>query len=112
LLAWALSVHETGRALIQLRYDLAQRHWPEGVHRAIAPAVSTLAKLYENPTASAYTRARDALLGSISQLNEFEGTQALLVHLHLIRLALLDDKSVLADYMPRKKPSEEVSHAT
>jgi Fusaric acid resistance protein family len=112
LLAWALSVHETGRALIQLRYDLAERQWPEGVHRAIAPAIGALAKLYENPTTPAYMRARDALIGSISQLNQFEGTQPLLVHLHLIRLALLDDKSVLVDYMPRKNQSDGVSHAT
>ncbi|RUL65914.1 FUSC family protein [Dyella dinghuensis] len=112
LLAWALSVHETGRALIQLRYDLAAKHWPEGVHRAITPAIDALKNLYDSPTTSAYTQARDALIGSISQLNQFEGTQRLLVHLHLIRLALLDDKSVLADYMPRKKQSEEVGHAT
>jgi hypothetical protein len=45
-------------------------------------------------------------------LNQFEGTQPLLVHLHLIRLALLDDKSVLVDYMPRKNQSDGVSHAT
>jgi uncharacterized membrane protein YccC len=111
LLAWALSVHETGRALIQLRLDLTRQQWPEDVHRAIAPALGALGRLYENPNAKAYLDARETLIRSISQLSALQHTEPLLVHLYLIRLALLDDQSVLAPYMPRTTQSGETSHA-
>jgi hypothetical protein len=111
LLAWALSVHETGRALIQLRLDLARQQWPEGVHHAIVPALGAMGRLYENPSGKAYLEAREVLIHSILQLNEFQHTDSLLVHLYLIRLALLDDQSVLAPYMPRATQSGEISHA-
>lgn len=111
LLAWALSVHETGRALIQLRSDLAGCFWPENAHRATAPAISALGKLYEQPTAVGYTQALDAVTTSIARLKEREGAQPLLAQLHLIRMALLDDQSVLADYMPRKTNDPGADHA-
>ncbi len=112
LLAWALAVHETGRAVIQLRDDMAAGSWPDDVKRAITSAIGSLARLYEFPSSTAYLRARDAIAAAIDETNKHDATHPLLNHLHLLRMALLDEQSALGEYMPPARHEQGVQHAT
>ena len=112
LLAWALAVHETGRALIELRNDMVASPLPTDVSRAIALAVGVLARFYENPDTAGYLLARDSLNSAIRAASENAIARPLLNHLQLIRLGLLDGDSVLADYMPVAPISTETAHAS
>lgn len=112
LVAWALAVNETGRALIELRSAMQGRTWPEDIHRAIESVTATLARLYEQPSAGGYVRARDTLLAAIEQIGQYDAALPLLVQLNLLRMALLDDQSVLAEYMPPKTNTEGADHAS
>jgi hypothetical protein len=56
--------------------------------------------------------ARDAVAKAIVAAQESAIGRPLLDHLHLIRLALLDGKSVLADYMPPVSIAGESAHAS
>ncbi|MBB3226328.1 putative membrane protein YccC [Luteibacter sp. Sphag1AF] len=111
LLAWALAVHETGRALIALRHDLARGEASPEVRSYVTTAIAALARFYESPDAAKYLLARDATATAIAAASEQESSQFLLEHLHLIRMALLDGESVLAAYMPTAPLSREVSNA-
>ena len=110
--AWALAVHETGRALIELRIALEGRTWPDELRRAIESAIFAQARLYEQPSAAAYLRAREALLAAIGQAGSNEAAQPLLDDLNLLRMGMLDDESVLAQYMPLKNNLAGAVHAT
>jgi uncharacterized membrane protein YccC len=114
LLAWALAVHETGRALIELRQaHAAQRLQPPG-DATVSDAIGRLARFYEHPDTKAYVAARDAIAAAIAAAQECLPAQptagAILTQLHLLRMALLDGESVIAEYMPRaiaaSSPSE------
>ncbi|HTV86905.1 MAG TPA: FUSC family protein [Dyella sp.] len=111
LVAWALAVNESGRALIELRSAMARRTWPDDIRSAVEPAVAALARLYEQPSADGYVRARDALFAAIERLGQEDATLPLLVQLNLLRMALLDEESVMAQYMP-KRPSAGGAHAS
>jgi uncharacterized membrane protein YccC len=111
LVAWALAVNETGRALIELRTALQDGTWPEDIHRAVEPAIASLASLYAQPSAAGYVRARDTVLAAIDQVGQSDATLPLLVQLNLLRMALLDDQSVLSEYMPPKNKLEGADHA-
>ncbi|MET4675396.1 MULTISPECIES: FUSC family protein [unclassified Luteibacter] len=112
LIAWALAVHETGRALIELRHDIARRYVPAALHPYLQDTLRTLARFYEKPDADGYLLARDAVATAIAGVSEHAGTQHLLAHLHLVRMALLDGESVLAAYMPDMPLSKEIAHAS
>lgn len=112
LLAWALCVHETGRALIQLRSDMVGKSWSPEIHRMIDLAVNALARLYEQPSAATYLRARDGISAATTTVSEHQEALPLLAHLDLLRIALLDETSVLAEYMPSKNPTVGAGHAT
>jgi uncharacterized membrane protein YccC len=112
LLAWALAVHETGRALIELRLAMAASRLPVTAGQCIDKANAALARFYEQPDAAGYLHARDAVATAIAAASEHEQTRPLLDHLHLIRLALLDGESVLAAYMPAAPVAKEVTHAS
>jgi uncharacterized membrane protein YccC len=112
LVAWALAVNETGRALIQLRSDMAVGHWPEEVKGAIAPAMDAFAKLYESPSQGAYLRTRDALDAAINEACKHADAAPLLNQLNLLRMTLLDELSALAEYMPSTSLESGVPHAT
>ncbi|GAB2562158.1 FUSC family protein [Dyella jejuensis] len=112
LLAWALSVHEVGRTLIELRNDMAGRPLPEDIREAVGRAVDALARLYDQPGSPAYLHARQAIAAAIVMTDGDEATRPLLDHLHLLRLALLDDQSVLAVYMPALPPAQGTAHAS
>lgn len=95
LLGWALSVQETGRALIELRGDLAAiGEAPAAPARA---ALAALAALYERPGAQRYAVARRAVAAAI---DDAPAGHPMLTHLHLLRLALLDADSLLGACMP------------
>ncbi|URL58307.1 FUSC family protein [Luteibacter flocculans] len=111
LIAWALAVHETGRALIELRHDMAQQEIPAMLRPHLEASLRTLARFYERPDAQGYLLARDAVATAIAGVGEHTSMASLLEHLHLIRMALLDGESVLAAYMPDTPLSEEIAHA-
>ncbi|MDR6642150.1 putative membrane protein YccC [Luteibacter sp. 1214] len=112
LIAWALAVHETGRALIELRHDLARGDVPPTLRPYLDDALRTLARFYEKPDAAGYLLARDAVATAIASVGEHEGVAHLLEHLHLVRMALLDGESVLAAYMPTAPLSKDIAHAS
>jgi uncharacterized membrane protein YccC len=112
LIAWALAVHETGRALIELRHDMARSDLPATLHPYLVDALRTLARFYEKPDAAGYLLARDAVATAIASIGEHEGAHHLLEHLHLVRMALLDGESVLAAYMPNAPLAKEIVHAS
>jgi uncharacterized membrane protein YccC len=112
LIAWALAVHETGRALIELRHDMARADLPTTLRPYLTEALRTLARFYEKPDAPGYLLARDAVATAIASVGEHEGVHHLLDHLHLVRMALLDGESVLAAYMPNAPLAKEIIHAS
>lgn len=112
LIAWALAVHETGRALIELRHDMARRDVPTTLRPYLDDALRTLARFYEKPDAAGYLLARDAVATAIAGVGEHDGSHHLLEHLHLVRMALLDGESVLAAYMPDAPLSKDIAHAS
>lgn len=112
LIAWALAVHETGRALIELRHDMARGELPPTLRPYLEEALRTLSRFYENPDAPGYLLARDAVATAIASVGEHDGVAHLLEHLHLVRMALLDGESVLAAYMPDAPLSKEIIHAS
>jgi uncharacterized membrane protein YccC len=112
LIAWALAVHETGRALIELRHDMMRGDVPPTLRPYLDDALRTLARFYEKPGAAGYLLARDAVATAIASVGEHDGAKHLLEHLHLVRMALLDGESVLAAYMPGTPLSKDIAHAS
>ena len=112
LVAWALAVHETGRALIELRQTMGGHTLAVGVDRSIILAINALARFYEQPAKAGYAQAREAVANAIDVASGDADARRLLDHLHLIRLALLDGESVLADYMTETPVTRETAHAS
>ncbi|GLQ52015.1 FUSC family protein [Dyella flava] len=111
LVAWTLSVHEMGRTLIELRNDMASRPPPGDVHGAINRAIDAVARLYEQPGTITYEHAVHALAAATVLTSRDESLRTLLDDLHLLRLALVDDQSVLAEFMRSKQLSQGENHA-
>jgi uncharacterized membrane protein YccC len=112
LVAWSLAVHETGRALIELRNDMAARQAPTDVSRSINGAIGTLARFYGHPDAAGYRLARDALAKAIIAARQNAIASPLLDHLQVIRLALEDEESPLVAYMPAAPITPENANAS
>jgi uncharacterized membrane protein YccC len=112
LIAWALAVHETGRALIELRNDMAGRQPPTEVSRSINFAIGTLARFYEHPDAAGCLLARDAVAKAIIAARQNAIAGPLLDHLQVIRLALEDGESLLVAYMPAAPITPENADAS
>lgn len=112
LLAWALSVHECGRAVIELRQDLRHSELPEPVHREVQAAVTAMSQLYQAPSVARWQRAEQAVELAIAATMRDDGhvsCRPVLVQLHLLRSALRDDESALAAYItPAMEPSHVV----
>lgn len=104
-LGWGLSVHETGRAIVDLRRDMATA--PPALHRRLQAVIDTVGDLYEAPSRGHYVFARRRLASAIRASS---GQPRVLRHLHLLRLVLLDRQSVLARYMASRDAG--VDHAT
>jgi uncharacterized membrane protein YccC len=117
LLAWALSVHETGRTLIELRHDSLDATLPDGLETHIDAAAAAIARLYESPTPADHARAQshlDAALELTGSSGQVPATlQPVRQHLHLLRSALRDADSVLAVSVddPSSAPQEPVHAA-
>jgi uncharacterized membrane protein YccC len=112
LVGWALAVHETGRALIELRNDMAGRQPPTEVSCSINFAIDTLARFFGHPDATGYLLARDALAKALNAARQNAIASPLLDHLHVIRLALEDGESPLGAYMPAAPIAPENANAS
>ena len=112
LVAWTLAVHETGRALIHLRFDMARGPLPTEVGRPVTLAIGALAELYEYPDAASYIRARDALAVAIGAVGDYPMAGPLLAHLQLIRQTVLDGDFPLAPFLPAEPTPSEPDDAS
>ncbi|MDQ7760954.1 FUSC family protein [Xanthomonas sontii] len=100
LLGWALSVHETGRTLVELRRDAAEGTLPPALATAVEAAVQALADLYLDPSPHRHRHALQRVEAALAA-SQVEGAVPLRwkptrEHLLLLRGALLDADSVLA----------------
>lgn len=114
LLAWALTVHECGRGLIELRQDMAGSQLPASVEQPAQQAVQAVARLFEAPDPARWQQAErtvtEAITGIVrGQSGAQAGSRRVLLHLHQLRSVLRDDESALAPYMPA---AEEPVHAS
>jgi len=115
LLAWALSVHECGRAVIELRQDIARSGMPLSVVAPVQDAVHALGALYAQPGAERWRDADQHVAHAIAITNAHlaqspSTCQAALTHLYLLRSALRDDESAMAPYI-QANPAAESPHA-
>lgn len=113
LLAWALTVHDSGRALIELRQVLAGNPVPATVAAATRQAVQDVARLYDNPDAARWQQADQSLSTAIraaaaAQTEAHVGIRRVLLRLYQLRSSLRDDESALAAY----QTPAEAAHAT
>ncbi|MET0550362.1 MAG: FUSC family protein [Xanthomonas sp.] len=100
LLGWALSVHETGRTLVELRRDAAEGALPPALAAEVDAAVQALADLYLDPSPQRHRQALQRVEAALAA-SQVEGAVPLRwkptrEHLLLLRGALLDADSVLA----------------
>ncbi|KRG68776.1 FUSC family protein [Pseudoxanthomonas dokdonensis] len=113
LLSWALSVHESGRAVIELRQGMASDGLPAEHVEAVEAVMATLAALYAQPDAERYricAHAHDAAIALLAAVPAAStGQRRALSQLRLMRLALADDESPLAPYIACF--NREVAHA-
>ncbi|WP_130619064.1 FUSC family protein [Dyella amyloliquefaciens] len=114
LLAWGLAVHDSGRAVIELRQDIHHADLPPPLCEAMQRAVDALAHLYDAPDRARWEQADRAVDHAIAltmqTLPQMRATcQPALAHLLQLRTALRDDESALAPYIV-KVP--ETPHAT
>jgi uncharacterized membrane protein YccC len=115
LLAWALAVNETGRALIHLRHDLAKEPLPVSLQHLVQSAVVALASFFAAPSRAAWRQTDEQLQRAIDAARvqaTAPGVKKVLRHLRLVRLAMVDDHSVMAAYITPVEPNKEpASHA-
>ena len=102
LLAWALAVHESGRALIELRQQLRAGRYPVEVREAVDRAVQAVARMYRRPDATRRQQAEDLARAAIEAC---AAAPALRPHLYQLLGALRDDESPLAGWMPAGEPA-------
>lgn len=116
-LAWALAVNETGRALIHLRQDVAREPSATLLRQRVDAAVRALADFFSAPGKRAWRSAYDALEAAIDAARVSAGdpnaASRALLHLRLVRLAMVDDHSVMATYIagPEQTAQGENAHA-
>lgn len=114
LLAWALAVHECGRAVIELRRDMSAAAVPHDINVAAQDAVRAVAHLYQAPSKPYWLEADQAVDRAIAitahNIDQARSAcQPALHHLHLLRSALRDDESAMSPYI---QLSPEPSHAS
>ena len=91
-LPWALSVHETGRAVVELRRRYIAL--PLAEQAAVAAVLEAFARLYRGDAGKQDVAHQSALLALDTAMVTVTDRPALR-QLHLLRLALLDNGSVL-----------------
>ncbi|MBS0383483.1 MAG: FUSC family protein [Proteobacteria bacterium] len=97
LLAWALSVNECGRAVIELRHAVRRAHLPDEPRDAAQGAALAVGRLFRTPDAGHWRladRAIDAAIRRCTQVGDAGRT--LLPYLWQLRNVLHDDESPLA----------------
>jgi uncharacterized membrane protein YccC len=114
LLTWGLAVHESVRAVIELRQAMAHADLPPQLKDAMQRAVASLAWLYDAPDATRWEEADRAIGAAITLTTQalplaHASCQPPLAHLLQLRAALRDDESPLAPFIAR--PSDR-QHAT
>ncbi|RAO74592.1 FUSC family protein [Dyella jiangningensis] len=114
LLAWGLAVHDSGRAIIELRQDIRHADLPPPLCEAMQRAVDALARLYDAPDRQRWQEADRAVDHAITltmqTLPQMRATcQPALAHLLQLRTALRDDESALGPYIVK---ATEIPHAT
>lgn len=98
LLAWGLAVQESGRAVLELRQDLADgRRVAGAVCDVVNVALQTVARLYRQPAAARWREA-DAAVGAA--ITSAAAMPTVRQHLFQLRSALHDDESPMALHMP------------
>jgi len=97
LLAWSLAVQESGRAVLELRRDLAAGDLSAQGRGHVDAALQSVARLYQMPAAEAWRRADREVLAAIGVV---AATPRVRQHLHALRSALHDPDSPLAAYLP------------
>jgi len=110
LLAWSLTVHDSGRAMIELRQVLNANPVPATVAAATRQAVQDVARLYGNPDAARWRQADQATSSAIAaaaaaQAEAHAGVRRVLLRLHQLRSGLRDDESALAAYQNAAEPA-------
>jgi len=109
LLAWALAVQESGRAILELRQVLADGGVPVAAREAAEQALAAVARLYRQPDAARWQVADERVREAIAQS---AGAPAARLHLYQLHSALRDDESPLAAYLPAASVSPpEPRHA-
>lgn len=113
LFIWALAVHDCGRAIIELRQDMAHEELPPPVVDSMQRAVDSLAHLYDNPDKVRWLAAYSAVDHAITLTSQTlpqqrASCQPALAHLLQLRIALRDDESALAPYIVK---APESTHA-
>lgn len=106
LLAWSLAVQETGRALLELRQDVAGGELPAIARDVCEAAVRAVAALYRKPDLSAWEAADRAVDAAIALAPGRARN-----HLHQLRSALRDDESPLLAAV-HAMPAQEPAHAS
>jgi uncharacterized membrane protein YccC len=114
LFQWALAVHDTGRAVIELRQDMAHADLPPPLIESMQRAVDALAHLYDAPDKQRWLdadRAVDhALVLTTQTLPQARAScQPALADLLQLRTALRDDDSALTPYIVK---ATETDHAS
>ncbi|HET6555424.1 MAG TPA: FUSC family protein [Dyella sp.] len=109
LLAWGLAVHDSGRAVIELRQDMSHADLPPPLMEVMHRAVDSLARLYDAPDNARWRQADRAVDHAITLTTQTlpqarASCQPALAHLLQLRTALRDDESALAPYIV--KPAE------
>lgn len=101
LLAWALAVQEDGRTLIELRQALLHSALPPLVQEAVQTAVRRVARFYQQPDATHWQQAGEAVQRAVALCTRAGAVgQTLRLHLYQLYSALHDDESPLAAYRP------------
>jgi uncharacterized membrane protein YccC len=106
LLAWALAVHECGRALIELRRELRDGAATPELRGAVEAAVHGVAQLFRRPDALRWRAADGAVQHALDACAQAgPAGSALRPYLHQLRSALRDDESPMAAHQPAGEPS-------
>ncbi|RDI98856.1 FUSC family protein [Dyella solisilvae] len=113
LLAWALAVHDSGRALIELRQDMQHAELPPPLLDTMQRAVESLGRLYDAPDRTRWQEADRAVDHAITLTRQTlpqarASCQPALAHLLQLRTALRDDESAIAPYIVK---ATETVHA-
>ncbi len=103
LLAWGLAVQESGRAIIELRQQLAAGDLAPAIRDAAQAALQAVARLYQQPDGTRWQEAECKVRDAIAAV---AGNQPVRLHLYQLLSALRDEESPLASYLPPQEAAD------